>query len=156
MKRSRMTEKSGPNYGLMIRYTLRAFTRVLQTVAASRHITAAEFRILRTLGEEKAVTQAELANLAAMDRPYAAAIVKRLHAHGLVKRAPNKGDRRRIDLLLTKRGSSLLADVSAELEKANRRAAAGIRGADLRVMIDVLDRMKQNLGTYELPGGSER
>jgi DNA-binding MarR family transcriptional regulator len=144
-------DQTAPNYGLMIRYTLRAFTRVLQDVAASYQITAAEFRILRTLGEGTALTQVELANLAAMDRPYAASIVKQLHTKGLVKRARNQEDRRRIDLLLTKRGTTLLAQISTKLETANRRAVSGIKSADLDAFNNVIDRMKRNLESY---GGS--
>ena len=150
-RQRRESDPPEPNYGLMIRYTLRSFTQVLQAIAGSYQITAAEFRVLRTLGEGTALTQVELANLAAMDRPYAASIVKQLHARGFIKRAPNKKDRRRVDLLLTKRGTKLVADISTKLAATNKRAVSGLKDADLKVFSDVINRMKHNLESYDGP-----
>jgi DNA-binding MarR family transcriptional regulator len=129
----------------MIRYTMRAFTRILQDVAAQHSITAAEFRILRTLSDRATITQVELAHLAAMDRPYAASIVKQLTSRGFVKSIPNKVDRRRMDLRLTERGLKLIASISVQLKAANQVAVAGVKTSDLRIFSNVIRRMRQNL-----------
>jgi MarR family transcriptional regulator, transcriptional regulator for hemolysin len=134
-----------PNYGLLVRYTMRAFTQVLQGVAAAHNITAAQFRVLRTLGDTSAITQVELAHLAAMDRPYAASIVKQLHGRGFIKRMPNEDDGRRIDLLLTARGENLLGDISLQLDLANQKAVSGVKPSDLAIFRDVIKRIRQNL-----------
>lgn len=141
-------DRGPPNYGLLVRYTMRAFTQVLQGVAAEHDITAAQFRVLRTLGDSSAITQVELAHLAAMDRPYAASIVKQLHAQGLIKRVPNKKDRRRIDLLLTVRGTKLVDDISRQLDLANKRAISGVKQSDLSVFCGVIAQMRKNLESH--------
>jgi MarR family transcriptional regulator, organic hydroperoxide resistance regulator len=134
-----------PNYGLLVRYTMRAFTQVLQGVAAEYDLTPTQFRVLRTLGDTAAITQVQLAHHAAMDRPYAASIVKQLHARGLIKRVRNAEDKRRIDLILTDRGKALLNAIARKLDRANRRAVAGIKPSDIAIFEQVIARIRANL-----------
>lgn len=136
------------NYALQVRYTLRAFTRALAVVAGSVGLTAAEFRLLRTMGENEAPTQTELAALAAMDRPYVSALVRRMTAKGMLRSERNASDRRRTDIVLTAEGRRVLDMLSRQLATVNQESVAGIASRELAVFMSVATRMQANLEHY--------
>ena len=133
------------NYGLEIRYTLRAFTQALAEIARTEEVTASEFRLLRTLGQDEGTTQAELADLAGMDRPYVSVLVKRLLREGFLLQRTNRQDRRRTDIVLSAAGRRVYQRIAHQLDEVNRRAGSGIPAAELDVLISVLARMRENL-----------
>jgi DNA-binding MarR family transcriptional regulator len=124
-------EDADLNHGLLIRLAGRAFTRVLQAVIKDHNMTAGEFRILRTVGFAPRSTQNEIADLAAMDRPYVAAILKRLRARKLITTIADRVDRRRRNVILTAKGSALRAEVLARLTPTSEIADRGISKREL-------------------------
>ena len=133
------------NWGLEIRYTLRAFTQALSRKAASVEVTAAEFRLLRTLGEGEGSTQSELAALAAMDRPYVSSLVKKMIERGLLQTKTNPQDRRRLDIVFSPEGAKVYRQISRELGKINRDAVAGVDAKSLETFHYVLATIRDNL-----------
>jgi DNA-binding MarR family transcriptional regulator len=132
------------NYGLIVRHIARGFTRVLQDEIANSEITAGEYRVLRAI-QEGPKMHSEIAQLAAMDRPFVTALTKKLTAKGLVVGRPNREDRRRTDLRLTPRGKRLVEAISKRLVAGSDRIATkGISAAELRVFADVGKRMVAN------------
>ena len=139
------TASGATNWGLEIRYTLRAFTQALSRKASSVEVTAAEFRLLRTLGEGEGSTQSELASLAAMDRPYVSSLVKKMIERGLLQTKVNAEDRRRVDIVFSPDGAKVYRRISRELGKVNRDAVAGIDAKALETFHSVLAAIRDNL-----------
>ena len=139
-----MNAQPDDNYGLIVRHVARGFTRVLQDELAGAGITAGEYRVLRAIEEGPGI-QSEIAQLAAMDRPFVTATVRRLIAKGHVLSRPNARDRRRTDLRLTASGRRLVAKISANIIAASTAVATeGIAARDLRVFVNVSRRMIAN------------
>jgi DNA-binding MarR family transcriptional regulator len=133
------------NYGLIVRHVGRAFTRVLQDGLAPFGITAGEFRVLRVI-EEGPRMQSEIGQLAAMDRPFVAALIKKLTLKGLLAARPNETDRRRVDVQLTSRGARTLERITADIiAESNVIATKGITADELRIFTDVSRRMAANI-----------
>jgi DNA-binding MarR family transcriptional regulator len=133
------------NYGLEVHSTARSYTRVLGYLASEHDISAAEFRLLRVLSEKEQITQIQLANIAVMDRPYVASLVKRMTAKGLLKAQSSKTDRRRLDLTLTPKARRLGAILFQTVDKVNARAVVGVSTSDLAAALRVLELMRKNL-----------
>ena len=136
------------NHGLVIRYALRAFTRVLTLVAADLNVSAAEYRILRTLGTETGLTQLELAKQTAMDRPFVSLTIKQLRDAGLVKSRQSSTDRRRVNVYLTAKGETLLHTLLARLKRSDQVAGEGISAENLAIMHNTLMQMTKNVERY--------
>jgi MarR family multiple antibiotic resistance transcriptional regulator len=149
-------EDADLNHGLLIRLAGRAFTRVLQAVIKDHDMTAGEFRILRTVGSAPRSTQNEIADLAAMDRPYVAAILKRLRARKLITTVTDKEDRRRRNVVLTVKGTTLRATVLARLTPTSGIAERGISKRELEIYQRVLRRMTASVDAHYLALMSQR
>jgi DNA-binding MarR family transcriptional regulator len=136
------------NYGLLVRHVARGFTRVLQDELAGSGITGGEYRVLRAIQEGPRM-QSEIAQLAAMDRPFVAALIKKLTVKGLITGRPNREDRRRIDVRLTARGERLVAATSAKITAIGTRVATrGLSAAELRAFAAVAKRMVTNFEEF--------
>lgn len=136
------------NHGLVIRYALRAFTRVLTLVAADLEVSAPQYRILRTLGQKTGLTQVELAKETAMDRPFVSLTIKQLREAGFVKTTRSPVDKRRVDVHLTAKGSNLLSTLLARLKRSDEIAGDDISVSDLKTMHAVLKKMTDNVERY--------
>jgi MarR family transcriptional regulator, transcriptional regulator for hemolysin len=117
------------NYGLLVRYAARPFTRVLQDQISAFGLSAGEYRVLRAI-EEGANVQLEIARKAAMDRPFVTALITKLIDKGFVRGTQNRADRRRTDLHITPSGRRLLDRVQAKIVSPTN--AAAVRGIDAR------------------------
>ena len=150
-----MKPEASENYGLIVRHVARGFTRVLQDEIAHTDMTAGEYRVLRAI-QEGPKMQSEIAQLAAMDRPFVTALTKKLIAKGLVVGRPNRQDGRRVDLRLTPRGRRLVATIGERLVAASTSIAIkGISDAELRVFADVGKRMVANFEHAYSPGKAQ-
>jgi len=159
-KPSTEAESNSPrieNHGLVIRYALRAFTRVLTLVAADLAVSPAQYRILRTLGQKTGLTQVELAKETAMDRPFVSLTIKQLEAGGFVRTSRSPIDKRRVDVHLTAKGSNLLNTLLARLKRSDEIAANDISLEDLKITHAALKTMTRNVEQYcdELENGSK-
>jgi DNA-binding MarR family transcriptional regulator len=141
-------DDAGRNHGLLIRLAGRAFTRILQTVIKDYDMTAGEFRILRTVGSAPGSTQNEIADFAAMDRPYVAALLKRLRARKFVTTVADGADRRRRNFALTVKGNTLRSDVLARITPTAEIAERGISKRELEIYQRVIRRMTQSVDRY--------
>lgn len=145
-----MKSKSGAvNFGLEIRYTMRAFTRVFSRVASPLNVTHAEFRVLQPLGEGGTYTQSELADIAALDRPYVTSLVRKMIERGLLQTRTNTNDARRIDLSLSKTGKSVYRKITSEMQKIDLAAVKNVSRADLEVFLSVVQTIRSNLANYD-------
>jgi long-chain acyl-CoA synthetase len=90
--------------------------RQVELAAAAVDLTLPQYRILVILGEGKEAASV-LAEKLAVSRPSVTGVVDGLVARGLVERAHDADDRRRVGHELTNEGRRLLAAADAEVER---------------------------------------
>jgi long-chain acyl-CoA synthetase len=90
--------------------------RQVELAAATVDLTLPQYRILIILGEGKEAASA-LAEKLAVSRPSVTGVVDGLVARGLVERAHDVDDRRRVGHELTGHGRRVLASADAEVER---------------------------------------
>ena len=133
------------NYGLLIRYAARPFTRVLQDQVSDFGISAGEYRVLRAI-EEGAEAQLEIARKAAMDRPFVTALIRKLIAKRFVSGTQNRADGRRTDLRVTASGRRLLDRIFVKIVlPSNAAAVRGIEPKSLSIFTSVAEQIIANL-----------
>lgn len=90
--------------------------RQVELAAATVDLTLPQYRILIILGEGKEAASV-LAEKLAVSRPSVTGVVDGLVARGLVERAHDADDRRRVGHELTDQGRRVLASADAEVER---------------------------------------
>lgn len=97
--------------------------RQVELAAVSVDLTVAQYRVLGILSGQTAAASV-LADKLAVSRPSVTGVVDGLVARGLVTRAHDPVDRRRISVDLTEQGRALLAGVDLEVGRRLRDIAA--------------------------------
>jgi DNA-binding MarR family transcriptional regulator len=103
------------------------------------------FQFLRILWEDSGLTQAELAERARMRGPSAAGALHELERRGFVRRTPDAHDRRKIRVVLTRKGRQLYDLVMPDIDVTNRVMLDGFSAAEQRSLKLMLHRMRRNL-----------
>ena len=71
----------------------------------------------------------------------ASRLVDKLHAKGFVERKPCKGDRRQVDVMLSKKGLELLEIISTAI-KQFEQSSIQLSQKDSEMLSDLLDKMR--------------
>lgn len=112
-----------------LRYALRRFERFSRDAARAAGITPHQHQALLAIkgfpGRDR-VTIGELAERLQIRHHSAVGLADRLGARGLVARERATDDRRRVDLVLTRRGEALLAKLSSSHREEIRRVGPEI------------------------------
>ncbi len=125
MVRSRTTI-SDSDYTLLaqLRHSLRLFSSFSEEVARSAGLTPAQHQALLALkgfGAAEPLTIGQLAEKLLIRHHSAVGLVQRLIARGLVERAADERDRRRVRLVLRPRGEALLEKLTSAHRDELRR-----------------------------------
>ncbi|HEX7382048.1 MAG TPA: homoprotocatechuate degradation operon regulator HpaR [Nevskiaceae bacterium] len=102
---------------------LRARERIMvrfRPLLKAHGVTEQQWRVVRALHEHGAAEPRELCDLCALSGPSLAGILARMEALGLIDRRRFDHDRRRVRVSLTRRSTSLVHRVSAEIEARYR------------------------------------
>jgi len=102
----------------------------IRPLLARHELTEQQWRIIRVLGEGQALEITELARQCCILLPSLSGILKRLEQRGLIQRATDDADQRRVRMSLTAEGHCLIKTVGPLLEAQ-------------------LDRIEQVFGTVE-------
>jgi DNA-binding MarR family transcriptional regulator len=127
------------------RHALLGFLRFSEDAAAEAGLTAQHYQamlVLRGWPEDRRVSINDLAQQLFIKHNSAVGLVDRLTQEGLVVREPSSIDRRKVELLLTSRGRTVLAKLAA----AHRRELQRI-GPDLKRFFGQLSREASAGGT---------
>jgi DNA-binding MarR family transcriptional regulator len=92
-----------------LRRIVRALRLSAGSVEAKTGLSAGQLFTLQLVGAEPGLSLTELAERTMTDRTSAAGMVDRLEARGLVERRPGAVDRRRTEVVASRRGRALLA-----------------------------------------------
>jgi DNA-binding MarR family transcriptional regulator len=95
------------------------------------------------------MSQSELAEMIEMEPIAVGRVIDRLQKAGFVERRADPNDRRAWRLYLTARAHAVVDDMDSISSGLFRDAQKGISAADLKTMMGVLGRMKDNLNALD-------
>jgi DNA-binding MarR family transcriptional regulator len=131
--------------GYLARYAHRAFVKALARELGPHAILTAQWSVLRVLWQSEGLTQVELADRMRMEKASLTAVLDGMARAGLIRRARNAKDRRKINITLTARGRALKDEILPYAGKINRRATRGMSADEIGQLRGLLARLIQNL-----------
>jgi len=151
----------------LLRVTRRTEGTLREVLRVGHATTLPRFDVMAALhrrGHDRAggVTMSELSRMLLVSNGNATAVVDRLEADGLVRRAQSEADRRTVFVALTPEGLAIFEGLAAEHEAEVDRLFSGLSEADLDTLSDLLKRMGRRddhdgrLAPEALLVGSER
>ena len=100
---------------------------------------------VRFIGRQPGLAAGELAALLHLDPGTVTGILRRLEAAGMIVRARDSSDSRRVCLTLTRRGQAMNRTRTGTIEFAVRRALASVPDGDVRAARRVLKLLAEQL-----------
>ncbi len=140
----------GQSLGYLVRDTSRLFTRSLQARIAKHGVTIGQWFFLRVLWEEDGLTQRELSRRVGTMEPTTVSAVSGMKKRGLIRRARNAADARKVNIYLTQKGRRLRDRLLPFAKQVNELAAAGLATGEIATLRRGLNRLKHNLDQDDL------
>lgn len=133
--------------GFLLDDAARLMTRAFAKRLAAHRITLGAFPFLRALWEQDGLTQAELADRLGRAGPTAVAALRQMERDGLIRRVPDKADKRKAYVHLTAKGRSLYTRAKPDTEAHMRCCLAGFTQEERETFKRLLRRFRANLQT---------
>ena len=114
-------------------------------MATEHGITGPQRLVVRLIGRYPTVSAGELARVLHVHKSTITGIVQRLEAHGLVQRATDAADARRIRLTLTASGRKVSGASAGTVEAAVRRTLSATDARSIATTRRVLERLAAEL-----------
>ncbi len=108
-------------------------------------LTPEQWTLLNCLGEQDGLTQTDLAEKTYKDQPNTARMLDKLEKKNLLRRADNPEDRRAFLIYLTEKGKKLRKRIIPITTQLNNDASFGFTQAESSQLIDLLNRVYENL-----------
>lgn len=143
--------------GFLIHDVSRLRRTVVDKALRPMGITRSQWWVLANLSRHhgEGMMQTELAKVMDVGKVTLGGLIDRLEASGLVKRQDDAADRRVKRVVMTARGTKLLADIQGVAAVVNAQIMDDITPADIARTELVLHKMKRQLiGMDAVPGGS--
>jgi len=137
------------NFAFLLMEVSRRFVLRFEVHAGSISLNLLQCRALVCLEKNEGMSQVRLAGLVGVDAMTVVRIVDRMESERLLERRPDPADRRSRCLYLTPRARPLLHEIRHLGDLSRAEVLAGIRGEDLQVFMDVLERMEDNLSKLD-------
>ena len=131
--------------GYQVRRCHRRFDRLLNAYLARRGLKSGFWYYLRILWIEDGLSQKTLSDRTNVTENTTATIISAMVKDGLVERARDTEDKRKLRVDLTSRGKALEAELMGNAFEINRIAAEGIAADEVAICLSVLRRMSDNL-----------
>ena len=110
-------------------------------------ITNSQYGILLVLRHRPGTDQISLAKLLGLDRSTTGMVVDKLESTGLVKRRVASGDRRKRELVLTRAGERMLAELAEPARRAQARVLAPFTPEEQTTFLGLLEKF---VGTFNV------
>lgn len=117
------------------------FMRGINSASTELGISAKQFTILSIIADNYGISQVDIATALLTDRATMMAIVDRLEARSLISRERSKIDRRRQHLILTARGTEVLAQARRAFKQSEQRLLRDLPAKDLNHLLSTLQRL---------------
>jgi DNA-binding MarR family transcriptional regulator len=127
--------------GFLLRRAHQRHAAIFTAGMAHAELTPTQFTALLKTVELGRITQNHLGRLAAMDPATIQGVVRRLTARGLMRRGPDKMDRRTAVLEPTEAGVALIASAVACARKAHEAALSPLAPAERDQVMSLLRKM---------------
>lgn len=131
--------------GYQIRLTHRLVQRALQARIERHGVTLGMWYYLRVLWDRDGLTQRELSRLIGTMEPTTLSAVAAMEREGLVRRARNGSDRRKINVFLTAKGRELEAVLLPSAIEVVALATRGLSARDTGVLLKYLWSIQREL-----------
>ena len=116
----KMNHLKDKSLGYTLHYTTRMSMAILQERIKQHKVAVGQFPILVHLWEEQGITQKALCDLIRVEQPTLANTLKRMERDGLIKRIPDKDDKRQWRIYLTDRALDLKDVLQEESRSVNK------------------------------------
>jgi DNA-binding MarR family transcriptional regulator len=137
--------------GFMVREIYRGFARSLQPRIAREGVSIGMWFVLRMLWEENGMTQRQISERVGINAPTVVTAINSMEKAGLVRRAPNREDRRKTNVFLTKRGHRLKDTLWPMAKEVYAVAFKDIDRRELAAMGRTLTKVWANLESEQRP-----
>ncbi len=124
-----------------LRRISRASDLYSRKLAAQVGLTGPQLVLLRALESDGTSTASSLAKAAALSQGTITGIVDRLETGGLVRRARDAVDRRRISITLTPAGEKVVRRAPSALQATLRNNLSALPNSELQLICSTLDRV---------------
>ena len=142
--------------GFLIHDVSRLRRTVVDNALRPVGLTRSQWWVLANLSRDnsRGMMQTELAKVMDVGKVTLGGLIDRLEASGLVRRQADPTDRRAKRVVMTQKGSKLLADIQEIASEVNSRIMSGIPRNDIARAETVLHKMKQQLIAMDAVPGS--
>ena len=113
------------------------------------NLTPEQFLVMDTLWDEGVLSQQKIADIIFKDKNSVTKLIDALENKGLVKRVPDKTDRRLNQIHLTERAISIKEDITKIAIESTDGIIKDIPKEELHVFINVLNKMAKNIDSLE-------
>ena len=143
--------------GFLIHDVSRLRRTVVDKALRPMGVTRSQWWVLANLSRHNGdgMMQTELAKVMDVGKVTLGGLIDRLETTGLLKRLADPSDRRAKRVVMTPRGTKLLADIQGIAAQVNAQIMNGISRSDISRTETVLYKMKQQLISMDaVPGGT--
>jgi DNA-binding MarR family transcriptional regulator len=143
--------------GFLIHDVSRLRRTVMDKAFRPMGVTRSQWWVLANLSRHDGdgMMQTDLAKVMDVGKVTLGGLIDRLEASGLLKRLADPADRRAKRVVMTPRGTKLLAEIQGVAAQVNSQIMNGIGGSDISRTETVLYKMKQQLiGMDAVPGAN--
>jgi MarR family transcriptional regulator, transcriptional regulator for hemolysin len=144
-----MSTTDKTSFGFLVTDVTRLMRKHFDRRAERFGLTRAQWRALKRLNHGEGMRQNDLAEFLEMEPIAVGRVIDRLQKAGFVERRADPNDRRAWRLYLTAKAHAIVDDMESISSSLFRDAQKGISAADLKTMISVLGRMKDNLNALD-------
>jgi DNA-binding MarR family transcriptional regulator len=134
-----------------LRQLVRALRLSARQAEKAANLSSAQLFVLQTLGEAPGISLSELADRTFTDPSSVSAVIHHLFVSGLVSRAQDPVDGRKLELRLSRKGSDLLRKSPPMAQQKLIEAVSKISPRDRRVLARSLRAIVESL---DLPAGA--
>jgi MarR family transcriptional regulator, transcriptional regulator for hemolysin len=144
-----MSTTDKTSFGFLVTDVTRLMRKHFDRRAERFGMTRAQWRALKRLNHGEGMRQNDLAEFLEMEPIAVGRVIDRLQKAGFVERRADPNDRRAWRLYLTAKAHAVVDDMESISTSLFRDAQKGISATDLKTMISVLGRMKDNLNALD-------
>ncbi len=146
-----MTEADNRSFGFLISDVTRLLRKHFDRRAERFGLTRAQWRAMKRLHLTEGMTQSELAEMLELEPIAVGRVIDRLQQSEFVERRADPKDRRCWRLYLTERAHAVLDDMDVISRELRGDACVGVADADFEKLLQVLEKMKENLQWLDNP-----
>jgi MarR family transcriptional regulator, transcriptional regulator for hemolysin len=141
------TEKT--HFGFLVTDVTRLMRKQFDRRAVRFGLTRAQWRALKRVHHAEGLTQNELAEFLEMEPIAVGRVIDRLQKAGFIERRSDPNDRRCWRLHLQPKAHAIIDDMEQIAAELLGQAQRGISAAEMKSMISMLVRMKDNLNALD-------